>query len=133
MKKKILKIKVKHTKEFLEGNDKIFVNPEAAVKAVNEQILSDYDLNGNGKLDNRELEKSKGYMLRTELKAFSIEDVSRITYDITKLIFIFDWEHQINNNHDDGFIIQDSKRRIARAIVIDKNISNNALRVLLGP
>ena len=90
MKKKILKIKVKHTKEFLEGNDKIFVNPEAAVKAVNEQILSDYDLNGNGKLDNRELEKSKGYMLRTELKAFSIEDVSRITYDITKLIFIFD-------------------------------------------
>ena len=34
--KKILKIKVKHTKEFLEGNDKIFVNPEAAVKDVNE-------------------------------------------------------------------------------------------------
>jgi type III restriction enzyme len=41
-------------------------------------------------------------------------------------------EHQINN-HDDGFIIRDAKRRIAAAIGIDENISNNALRILFGP
>ena len=32
-----------------------------------------------------------------------------------------------------SFIIRDAKRRIARAIGIDENISNNALRVLFGP
>lgn len=49
-----------------------------------------------------------------------------------KLNKIFGGEHELNN-HDDGFIIRDAKRRIARAIGIDENISNNALRILFGP
>lgn len=49
-----------------------------------------------------------------------------------KLNTIFGGEHQINN-HDDGFIIRDAKRKIARAIGVDENISNNALKILFGP
>ena len=45
---------------------------------------------------------------------------------------IFGGEHELNN-HDDGFIIRDAKRKIARAIGIDENISNNVLRILFGP
>lgn len=120
------------TREMLDGNDRISVNPEAVVKVVREQMLSECDLNHDGKLDKREMEVSKGYMFGTKLKTSAIEGVARTTHDMTKLNSIFGGEHQINN-HDDGFIIRDAKRRIARAIGIDENISNNALRVLFGP
>ena len=49
-----------------------------------------------------------------------------------KLNRIFGGEHELNN-HDDGFIIRDAKRKIASAIGIDENISSNALRILFGP
>ncbi len=68
----------------------------------------------------------------TKLKTEAIEGVARTTHDMLKLNTIFGGEHELNN-HDDGFIIRDAKRRIASAIGIDENISNNALRVLFGP
>lgn len=120
------------TREILDGNDRISVNPEAVVKVVREKMLEECDLNGDGKLNKRELEVSKGYIFGTKLKTSAIEGVARTTHDMTKLNTVFGGEHQINN-HDDGFIIRDAKRKIARAIGIDENISNNALRVLFGP
>lgn len=119
-------------KETLNGNDRYAVDPEAVVKVVREQMLTDCDLDHNGKLDKREMERSRGYVFGTKLKAEAIEGVARTTHDIRSLNRVFGGEHQINN-HDDGFIIRDAKRRIARAIKIDENISNNALRVLFGP
>lgn len=119
-------------KERLNGSDRYAVNPEAVVKVVREQMLTECDLDRNGKLDRHEMERSKGYVFGTKLKAEAIEGVARTTHDIRSLNRVFGGEHQINN-HDDGFIIRDAKRRIARAIGIDENISNNALRVLFGP
>lgn len=78
------------------------------------------------------METCKGYVFGTKLKTIAIEGVARTTHDMMKLNTIFGGEHQINN-HDDGFIIRDAKRRIARAIGVDENISNNALRILYGP
>ena len=78
------------------------------------------------------MEKSKGYIFGTKLRTEAIEGVARTTHDMMKLNTRFAGEHQINT-HDDGFIIRDAKRRIARAMGIDENISNNALRVLFGP
>jgi type III restriction enzyme len=119
-------------KEELNGSDRYSVNPEAVVQVVRKQMLLDCDLDHNGKLDRREMEVAKGYIFGTKLKTESIEGVARTTHDIRMLNHIFGGEHEINN-HDDGFIIRDAKRRIARAIGIDENISNNALRVLFGP
>ena len=131
-KKKPNTLNITLTRELLDGNDRISVNPEAVVRVVREQMLSECDVNGDGKLDKRDMEVSKGYVFGTKLKTSAIEGVARTTHDMTKLNSIFGGEHQINN-HDDGFIIRDAKRRIARAIGIDENISNNALRILFGP
>ena len=120
------------TKETLDGNDRFAVNPEAVVKVVREAMLKECDIDKNGRLDKREMEVSKGYVFGTKLKTTAIEGVARTTHDMMKLNSIFGGEHQINN-HDDGFIIRDAKRRIARAIGVDENISNNALRILFGP
>ena len=76
--------------------------------------------------------RTKGYVFGTMLKSEAFEGVARTTHDMTKLNTKFSGEHQINN-HDDGFIIRDAKRKIASAIGIDEHISNNALRVLFGP
>jgi type III restriction enzyme len=119
-------------KESLNGSDRYAVDPEAVVKVVRERMLRECDLDHNGKLDRREMEVSKGYILGTKLKTETIEGVARTTHDIRTLNRIFGGEHQINN-HDDGFIIRDAKRRIAKAIGVDENISNNALRILFGP
>lgn len=119
-------------KESLNGSDRYAVNPEAVVKVVREQMLTECDINGDGKIDRHEMEISKGYVFGTTLKTEAIEGVARTTHDIRSLNHIFGGEHQINNS-DDGFIIRDAKRRIARAIGIDENISNNALRILFGP
>ena len=120
------------TKETLNGSDRFAVNPEAVVKVVRDAMLKECDLNHDGRLDKREMEVSKGYVFGTKLKTTAIEGVARTTHDMMKLNTIFGGEHQINN-HDDGFIIRDAKRRIARAIGVDENISNNALRILFGP
>ncbi len=119
-------------KESLDGSDRYAVNPEAVVKVVREQMLAQCDLDHSGKLDKREMERSKGYVFGTKLKTEAFEGVARTTRDIRSLNRIFGGEHQISN-HDDGFIIRDAKRRIARAIGVDENISNNALRVLFAP
>lgn len=119
-------------KECLDGSDRFAVNPEAVVKVVRDQMLEDSDLDGNGKLDRHEMEVTKGYVFGTKLKTEAIAGVARTTHDMMSLNKIFGGEHQINN-HTDGFIIRDAKRRIARAIGIDENISNNALRVLFAP
>ena len=120
------------TKETLNGSDRFAVNPEAVVKVVRAAMLKECDLDKDGRLDKHEMAVSKGYVFGTKLKATAIEGVARTTHDMMKLNTIFGGEHQINN-HDDGFIIRDAKRRIARAIGVDENISNNALRILFGP
>lgn len=119
-------------KESLDGSDRYSINPEAVVKVVRQQMLNDCDLNYDCKLDKKEMERSKGYVFGTILKTTAIEGVARTTHDMLSLNTVFGGEHEINN-HDDGFIIRDAKRRIARAIGIDENISNNALKVLFGP
>lgn len=119
-------------KESLNGSDRFAVNPEAVVKVVRETMLKECDLDKNGRLDKHEMAVGKGYVFGTKLKTTAIEGVARTTHDMMKLNTIFGGEHEINN-HDDGFIIRDAKRRIARAIGIDENISNNALRILFGP
>ena len=119
-------------KEELNGSDRFAVNPEAVVKVIRQAMLNDCDLDGNGKLDRHEMETSKGYVFGTKLKTSAIEGVARTTHDMMTLNHIFAGEHQISN-HDDGFIIRDAKRKIAAAIGIDENISNNALRILFGP
>ena len=119
-------------KESLDGSDRYAVNPMAVIDVIRKQMLEESDLDGNGELDRHELETSKGYIFSTKLKTDAIEGVARTTHDILKLNKIFAGEHELNN-HDDGFIIRDAKRRIARAIGIDENISNNALKILFGP
>ena len=119
-------------KECLDGSDRFAVNPEAVVKVVREAMLKECDLDHNGRLDKSEMARTKGYVFGTKLTTTAIEGVARTTHDMMKLNTIFGGEHQINN-HDDGFIIRDAKRRIARAIGVDENISNNALKILFGP
>ena len=119
-------------KECLDGSDRFAVNPEAVVKVVREAMLKECDLDHNGRLDKSEMTRTKGYVFGTKLTTTAIEGVARTTHDMMKLNTIFGGEHQINN-HDDGFIIRDAKRRIARAIGVDENISNNALKILFGP
>ena len=120
------------TKETLDGSDRFAVNPEAVVKVVRATMLKECDLNHDGRLNKHEMEISKGYVFGTKLKTTAIEGVARTTHDMLSLNTIFGGEHQINN-HDDGFVIRDAKRKIARAIGVDENISNNALRILFGP
>ncbi|RHT06204.1 hypothetical protein DW842_19605 [Ruminococcus sp. AM36-17] len=119
-------------KESLNGSDRYAINPEAVIAAIRKQMLKECDLNKDGKLDKHEMEISKGYVFDTKLKTSAIEGVARTTHDMLNLNKIFGGEHQISNSND-GFIIRDAKRRIARAMGIDENISNNALRVLFGP
>ena len=117
------------TKETLNGSDRFAVNPEAVVKVVRAAMLSECDLDSDGRLNKHEMAVSKGYVFGTKLMTTAIEGVARTTHDMMSLNSIFGGEHQINN-HDDGFIIRDAKRRIARTIGVDENISNNALRIL---
>lgn len=119
-------------KETLNGSDRFAVNPESVVKVVREAMLKECDLDKNGRLDKHEMKVSKGYVFGTVLKTTALEGVARTTHDMMSLNTIFGGEHEISN-HDDGFIIRDAKRRIARAIGVDENISNNALRILFGP
>lgn len=131
-KKKVTAPNLMLQKEALNGSDRFAVNPMAVIEVVRKAFLTTCDLNKDGRLDKKELEKSKGYIFGTKLRTEAIEGVARTTHDMMKLNTRFAGEHQINT-HDDGFIIRDAKRRIARAMGIDENISNNALRILFGP
>lgn len=119
-------------KEYLDGNDRYAVNPKSVVDVVRKTMLEECDLDDNGVLDKHELELTKGFVFSTKLKTRAFEGVARTTHDMLNLNTIFAGEHEINN-HDDGFIIRDAKRKIANAMGIDENISNNALKVLFGP
>lgn len=116
----------------LNGSDRFAVNPKSVVLAIKKAMLKECDLDDNGVLDKNELELSKGYIFSTKLKNESFEGIARTTHDMLSLNKIFGGEHEINN-HDDGFIIRDARRKIASAIGIDENISNNALKILFGP
>ena len=131
-KKKVTAPNLMLQKEEINGSDRFAVNPMAVIEVVRKAFLNTCDLNKDGRLDKKELEKSKGYIFGTKLRTEAIEGVARTTHDMMKLNTRFAGEHQINT-HDDGFIIRDAKRRIARAMGIDENISNNALRILFGP
>lgn len=120
------------TKETLDGSDRFAVDPEAVVMAIRKAMLQESDLNKNGRLERKELEITKGYVFGTVLKTTAIEGVARTTHDIMTLNSVFGEEHEIDN-HEDGFIIRDAKRKIAASMGIDENISNNALRILFGP
>jgi type III restriction enzyme len=119
-------------KESLSQNDKISINPEAVVRVLRQKFLNECDTNKDGHLEKKEMELSKGYVFGTKLKNRAFEGIARTTKDISSLNSIFGGEHEINN-HDDGFIIRDAKRRIASAIKLEENISNNALKILFGP
>ena len=99
-------------KEYLLGSDRFAVDPQAVVTVVRSAMLKECDLNKDGVLEKREMEVVKGYIFGTKLKTSAFEGVARTTHDMMKLNSIFGGEHQINN-HDDGFIIRDAKRRIA--------------------
>jgi type III restriction enzyme len=131
-KKKATAPSISLPKESLNGSDRFAVNPEAVVKVVREAMLKECDLDNNGRLEKHEMKVSKGYVFGTILRTTALEGVARTTHDMMSLNTIFGGEHEINN-HDDGFVIRDAKRRIARAIGVDENISNNALRILFGP
>lgn len=119
-------------KEFLDGSDRYAVNPTAVVNTIKKAFLNECDSDNNGVLDKDELKLTKNFEFSTKLKTSAFEGVARTTHDILSLNKIFGGEHEINN-HDDGFIIRDAKRKIASVIGIDEHISNNALKILFGP
>lgn len=131
-KKKSTAPNIQLEKEYLKDGDRFAVNPEAVVKVIRKVMLKACDLNGNGKLNKKEMETAKGYIFDTKLKTFALQGIVRTAAQILTLNPTLSGEHEINT-HNDGFIIRDAKRRIASAIGIDENISNNALRILFGP
>ena len=116
-------------KEYLPESDRFAADEEAVVKALHDKMLSECDVNQDGKLSKKELELTKGFTFGLKLKTRAVEGIVRSTNDITKLKSTFCGEHEINI-HDDGLVIRDAKRKIAQAIGIDGNISSKALGVL---
>ncbi len=116
-------------KEYLPESDRQAVDEEAVVRAVRQKLLEECDADHNGFLSKKELEETKGFVFGLKLKTQAIEGFARTTNDLKHLQTVFCGEHEIDL-HDDGLIIRDVKRKIARAIGIDENISNKALGVL---
>lgn len=118
-------------KEILDGEDKTAVNQEKVIEVIRERMLKEADSNHNGKLEKTELE-SKGYIFGTKLISSAYEALCRTTSDLMKISNQFNIEHEINL-HDDGFIIREAKRQIARSGKLPENVSNNVLRIMFGP
>ena len=116
----------------LDGEDIFAVDSLRVMATVKTQFLQKYDLDENGNLTKKELERGGGYIFGTILKNESFEGVARTQKDIRKLNKIFAGEHEIDN-HDDGFIIRDAKRRIARAMNLDEHIANQTMKILFAP
>lgn len=116
-------------REYLAESDRQAVDEEAVVKAIRAKMLQECDLDQNGFLSKKELELTKGFTFGLKLKTRAVEGLVRTTHDLMKLQSVFCGEHEINI-HDDGLIIRDAKRKIARAIGIDENIANKALTIL---
>lgn len=119
-------------KEYLDGNDSQVVDPLNVVAVLRAKFLSVCDINHDGVLTKEEMVESKGFIFDTKLRTSAFEGVARTADDIKNLQKVFAGEHQINN-HDDGLIIRDAKRKIASALSIPENDSNNALKILFGP
>lgn len=120
-------------KSYIEWADKkLPPNTKYIIELVRDRMLEECDLDWNWELDREEMEESKWYVFGTLLKVEAIEGTARTTKDIFTLNKRFEVEHEINT-HDDWFIIRDAKRRIARAIWIDEQNSNNVLRILFWP
>lgn len=119
-------------KNYLDWEDKqLPPNTKYIIEVVRDRMLEEYDQDQNWELDRKELE-AHWYIFWTLLKVEAIEWTARTTKDIFSLNKRFEVEHEINT-HDDWFIIRDAKRRIARAIWIDEQNSNNILRILFWP
>lgn len=119
-------------KIMLDGEDVFAVDSLRVMATVKTQFLQKYDLDENGNLTKKELERGGGYIFGTILKNESFEGVARTQKDIKKLNKIFAGEHEIDN-HDDGFVIRDAKRRIARAMNLDEHIANQTMKILFAP
>ena len=116
-------------REYLLESDRQAVDEEAVVRALRAKLLTECDIDQSGFLTKRELELSKGFSFGLKLKTRAIEGFARTTHDITRLQAVFCGEHEIDM-HDDGFLIRDAKRKIARSVGIDEKICSKALSVL---
>lgn len=116
-------------REYLPESDRQAVDEEAVIKALRAKLLAECDLDQNGFLTKRELELTKGFTFGLRLKTRAVEGIARTTTDLTRLQAVFCGEHEIDM-HDDGFIIRDAKRKIARSVGIDESICSKALSVL---
>lgn len=131
-KRKLNAPSIKLEKECLDGSDSSVVDPTNVVSALRKRILDVCDADHDGKLTRNDMITSKGFIFDTKLKTSAFEGIVRTAGDIVNLNKVFAGEHQINN-HDDGFIIRDAKRKIASSLHIPENDSNNALKILFGP
>ena len=119
-------------KEYLDRSDEqLPPNTKYIIEVVRDRMLEEYDKDQNWELDRKELE-SYWYIFWITLKAEAIEWTARTTKDLLSLNKRFEIDHEINT-HDDWFIIRDAKRKIASAIWIKENYSNNVLRILFWP
>lgn len=116
---------------FTNNNDRFCLNSREVIEIIRKRMLKDFDTNRNGILEKEEL-RDKGYILGTTLKAEALFGVARTTRDISGLEVIYAGEHEIDN-HKDGFVIRDAKRRIAAAGKLREDISNTALRLMFAP
>ena len=119
-------------KTYLDWEDKkLPPNTKYIIEVVRDRMLEEYDQDQNWVLDRKELE-AHWYIFWTLLTVEAIEWTARTTKDIFTLNKRFEVDHEIST-HDDWFIIRDAKRRLARAIWIDEQNSNNILRILFWP
>ena len=119
-------------KEILDGYDKYAINQEKVVEVIRNRMLKEVSTTKpNAPLEREELKK-KGYIFGTKLLSTSYEEICRTTKDLIKVSNKFNIAHEIDL-HDDGFIIREAKRKIARAAKLAENISNNVLRIMFGP
>ena len=118
-------------KEVMDGYDQTAVNQAKVVEIIRNRMLKEADVDEDGRLSKEELMK-KDYIFGTKLLSTSYEQVCKTTRDLAKVSNSFNIAHEINL-HDDGFIIREAKRQIARAGNITENVSNNVLRILFGP
>ena len=108
-------------KEILNGEDKYAVNQEEVVKVIRKRLLEEFDDNNDGRIDKNELEKS-GYYYGDRIITSGIEGTVKNAIDIKNIESTFKLSHSINT-HEDGALIQDAKRRIAKAGNLELTIS----------
>ena len=118
-------------KEILDGFDKFAINQEQVVEVIRDRMIKECDYNKNGKLEKKELKES-GYIFGTKVYNKAYEQICRTESELARITNAFNISHEIDL-HDDGFIIREAKRKIARAGKLEENISNNVLRIMFAP